>query len=81
MVLADATGHGMSATLSVMQMHTMLRMAIRMRASLEDAFLHVNDQLVQVLADGRFVTAFMGFLDPALLRLRFLSGGQSPLLH
>jgi phosphoserine phosphatase len=80
-VMADATGHGIAPALSVTQMHAMLRMAFRLGASLETAFTEVNDQLAATLPDGRFVTAFIGLLDPATHRLRFLSGGQGPILH
>lgn len=80
-VLADATGHGIGPALSVTQMHAMLRMALRMGADLPTAFRHVNDQLADTLADGRFVTAFIGLLDAATHRLHFISGGQGPILH
>ena len=80
-VLGDATGHGIAPALSVTQMHAMLRMALRLGADLETAFRQVNDQLEQTLSDGRFVTAFIGLLDPATHRLRFISGGQGPILH
>ena len=80
-VLGDATGHGIAPALLVMQMHAMLRMALRMGADLESAFRLVNDRLAETLADDRFVTAFIGLLDPATHRLRFLSGGQGPILH
>lgn len=81
LVLADAAGHGLAPALSVTQMHAMLRMAFRLGADLETAFRHVNDQLADTLQDGRFVNAFIGLLDPARHRLRFLSGGQGPILH
>jgi sigma-B regulation protein RsbU (phosphoserine phosphatase) len=81
LVLADAAGHGLAPALSVTQMHAMLRMAIRLGADLETAFRQVNDQLAETLQDGRFVNAFIGLLDPATHRLRFLSGGQGPILH
>ena len=80
-VLGDATGHGIAPALSVTQMQAMLRMAFRLGADLETAFLQVNDQLVATLADDRFITAFIGLLDPATHRLRFHSGGQGPILH
>jgi len=80
-VLGDATGHGIAPALAVTQMHAMLRMAFRLGADLEGAFRQVNDQLAQSLPDGRFVTAFIGLLNPATHRLRFLSGGQGPILH
>jgi phosphoserine phosphatase len=80
-VLGDATGHGIGPALSVTQMHAMLRMAFRLGADLETAFLQVNNQLAATLADDRFITAFIGLLDPANHRLRFHSGGQAPILH
>jgi phosphoserine phosphatase RsbU/P len=80
-VLGDATGHGIAPALSVTQMHAMLRMALRLGADLETAFRQVNDQLAETLPAGRFVTAFIGLLDARTHRLRFLSGGQGPILH
>ena len=80
-VLGDATGHGIAPALSVTQMHAMLRMALRLGADLETAFRQVNDQLAATLPAGHFVTAFIGLLDAATHRLRFLSGGQGPILH
>jgi phosphoserine phosphatase len=80
-VLGDATGHGIAPALAVTQMHAMLRMALRLGADLETAFRQVNDQLALTLPDGRFVTAFIGLLDPVTHRLRFISGGQGPILH
>jgi sigma-B regulation protein RsbU (phosphoserine phosphatase) len=80
-VLADATGHGIAPALSVTQMQAMLRIAFRMGADLETAFIHVNNRLAETLADDRFITAFVGLLDPATHRLRFHSGGQGPIFH
>jgi phosphoserine phosphatase RsbU/P len=80
-VLGDATGHGIAPALSVLQMHAMLRMAMRLGATLEAAFTQVNDQLSEVLPDSHFVTAFVGLLEVHGHRLRFLSGGQGPILH
>ncbi|MBC8024317.1 MAG: SpoIIE family protein phosphatase [Burkholderiales bacterium] len=79
-VLGDATGHGIAPALSVTQMQAMLRMAFRMGADLETAFQQANNQLEGYLPDDRFVTAFIGLLDPARHRLRFHSGGQAPIL-
>ena len=80
-VLGDATGHGIGPALSVTQMHAMLRMAFRLGADLETAFMQVNNLLSGALADDRFITAFIGLLDVAAHRLRFHSGGQAPILH
>jgi phosphoserine phosphatase len=80
-VLGDATGHGIAPALSVTQMQAMLRMAFRLGADLPTAFRHVNDQLAATLADDRFITAFIGVLDPVAHRLEFHSAGQGPILH
>jgi sigma-B regulation protein RsbU (phosphoserine phosphatase) len=65
----------------VTQMHAMLRMAFRLGADLETAFVQVNNQLADILADDRFITAFIGVLDPSTHQVRFHSGGQGPILH
>jgi sigma-B regulation protein RsbU (phosphoserine phosphatase) len=80
-VLGDATGHGIAPALSVTQMQAMLHMAFRLGADLETAFMQVNNQLAGMLADDRFITAFIGLLDPSTHRMRFHSGGQAPILH
>ena len=78
-VLGDATGHGIAPALSVTQMQAMLRMAFRLGADVDTAFLQVNNRLAETLADDRFITAFIGVLDPATDALRFHSGGQGPI--
>ena len=80
-VLGDATGHGIAPALSVTQMQAMLRMAFRLGADLDTAYLQLNNRLAETLADDRFVTAFIGLLDPVAHRLRFHSGGQGPIYH
>ena len=80
-VLGDATGHGIGPALSVTQMQAMLRMAFRLGADLETAFVQVNNQLAEMLPGDHFITAFIGLLDAASHRLRFHSGGQGPILH
>ncbi len=81
MLLGDATGHGFGPALSATQMQAMLRVAFRCGASLEEAYKHVNNQLAEDLPEDRFITAFMGFLDPVTHIVRFHSGGQGPILH
>jgi phosphoserine phosphatase RsbU/P len=80
-LLGDATGHGFGPALSATQMQAMLRVAFRCGADLDSAYRHVNNQLNEDLPDNRFITAFMGFLDPAAHRVHFHSGGQGPILH
>lgn len=81
MLLGDATGHGFGPALSATQMQAMLRVAFRLGADLDSAYMHVNNQLDEDLPDDRFITAFMGFLDPDSHTVEFHSGGQGPILH
>lgn len=81
LLLGDATGHGIGPALSVTQVRAMLRVALRLGADIDSAYAHINDQLVQDLADNRFVTAFLGVLDAANHNITYHSGGQGPLLH
>jgi len=80
LLLGDATGHGIGPALSVTQVRAMFRLALRLHADLDDIVAHVNDQLTDDLPPGRFVTAFMGILDPAEHRLDYHAAGQAPLL-
>ena len=80
-LIGDATGHGFGPALSATQMQAMLRVAFRCGAGLAEAYRHVNNQLAEDLPDDRFLTAFMGFLDPARHELEYFSGGQGPILH
>jgi len=81
LLMGDATGHGIGPALSATQVRAMLRVALRLGASLDDAFIHINDQLCEDLPDDRFVTAFFGVLDAPANSVRFHSGGQGPIMH
>jgi sigma-B regulation protein RsbU (phosphoserine phosphatase) len=81
MLLGDATGHGFGPALSATQMQAMMRVAFRLGSDLDNAYAQVNNQLAEDLPDDRFITAFMGFLDPATHEVEFHSGGQGPILH
>ncbi len=81
MLLGDATGHGFGPALSATQMQAMLRVAFRLGANLDEAYMQVNNQLDEDLPDDRFITAFMGFLDPKTHDVEYHSGGQGPIPH
>ncbi|NNE61986.1 MAG: SpoIIE family protein phosphatase, partial [Woeseia sp.] len=81
MLLGDATGHGFGPALSSTQMQAMLRVAFRLGADLDTAYMQVNNQLTEDLPDDRFITAFMGFLNPETHEVTYHSGGQGPILH
>ncbi len=81
LLLADATGHGIGPALSVTQVRAMLRIGVRLRAGLDQLLSQINRQLCQDLAAERFVTAFLGLLDPRSHAISYYSAGQGPLLH
>jgi len=81
LLMGDATGHGIGPALSATQVRAMLRVAIRLNSSLDDAFVHINDQLCEDLPDDRFVTGFFGLLDGVENTVTFHSGGQGPIMH
>lgn len=79
--LADATGHGIGPALSVTQARAMLRIALRYSDDLDTLFAHINSQLTADLASNRFITAFLGVLDPSRHSVQYHAPGQGPLLH
>ncbi len=81
LLMGDASGHGIGPALSATQVRAMLRVAMRLESSLDDAFLHINDQLCDDLPDDRFVTCFFGLLDAETHSILFHSGGQGPIMH
>jgi phosphoserine phosphatase len=80
-LLADATGHGIGPALSATQLRSMVRMAIRLGASLDQIAAEAARQLAADLPSDRFVTAFLGEIDPVAHRLDYVAPGQGPLLH
>jgi phosphoserine phosphatase len=81
LVVADATGHGIGPALNVTEFRAMLRLGLRLSADLETIMIHVNEQLAEDLPDNRFITAFLGVLDPLAHQVAYHAAGQGPLLH
>ncbi|WP_437935510.1 SpoIIE family protein phosphatase [Sorangium sp. So ce341] len=81
LLLADAAGHGIGPALSVTQFRAMLRIGLRLSADMDALMHHVNQQLIEDLPNDRFITAFLGILDPVTHQVRYHAAGQGPLLH
>ncbi len=81
LLLADATGHGIGPAISVTQVRAMLRMAVRAGEDLPRIARHLNEQLCADLPEGRFITAWLGELDPASGTLTSFSAGQGPIIR
>jgi len=81
LLLADATGHGIGAALIIAQARSLLRAMLSVTQDLPTIAAGVNDLLAVDLDDDRFVTAFIGILDPKTNLLTYVSGGQGPLIQ
>lgn len=79
-LVGDATGHGVGPAISVTQARAMVRMGMRLRAPLPLIAEHLNAQLCEDLPPGRFITAFLGVLDPVRHAIDYVAPGQAPLL-
>lgn len=79
-LLADATGHGIGAALVIAEARSLVRAMLSITDDLRRVATAVNRLLAHDLSGDRFVTAFLGILDPGAHRLDYVSGGQGPLL-
>ena len=79
-LLADATGHGIGAALVIAQCRSLVRAMLSVTLDLATVGARVNEILTHDLLHDRFVTAFVGVLDPQKHRLDYLAAGQGPLL-
>jgi serine phosphatase RsbU (regulator of sigma subunit) len=82
LLVGDASGHGMKACMSIMTMHTLIRM-IRYDEFREPAHFvkFINQQLCQqsvVNSEGGFITLLYGVLNPKTHELRWASAGHPP---
>lgn len=80
LIVGDASGHGMKACLSIMTMHTLIRMVHRGEFNDTAKFVAaINDQLCEqtiVNEDGGFITLIYAILDPATQSMQWTSAGH-----
>jgi phosphoserine phosphatase len=79
--LADATGHGIGAALVIAEARSLVRAMLSITDDLRKVCDAVNRLLAADLESRRFVTAFLGVLDPQRHCVDYVSAGQGPLLH
>lgn len=85
-LVGDASGHGMKACMSIMTMHTLIRM-IRYDEYRDPAHFvaFINEMLCKqsvVNSEGGFITLLYGVLSPKSNEFRWAAAGhQAPLLH
>ncbi len=79
-LLADATGHGIGPALIIAECRSLCRAMLSVTQDLALVASRVNTILAHDLSDDRFVTAFVGVLNPHTHCLRYVAAGQGPLL-
>jgi phosphoserine phosphatase RsbU/P len=79
LAVADASGHGVGPALVIAQTRAMLR-AIAMQGRDVSTTLSTSNNLLCRDLDGRFVTCFLGMLDPITAGMTYASAGHGPLL-
>ncbi|MFQ6049308.1 MAG: PP2C family protein-serine/threonine phosphatase, partial [Phycisphaerae bacterium] len=78
--VADATGHGIGPALLAAECRAMLRAIVSLTQDLPSVLAQTNKLLCADLPGGRFVTAFVGLLQPSQSRLVYISAGHGPVL-
>jgi len=76
--VGDVCGKGLPAAMLMTSLHAALRTASSFCAGAAGILDHVNRLLSAELPDGRFVTLFLGLLEPASGRLEYASAGHVP---
>jgi phosphoserine phosphatase RsbU/P len=85
-LIGDASGHGLKACMSIMTMHTLVRMLASERFRDTAAFVRdINDRLCEnsiVQSGGGFITLLYATIDTATHTVTWTSAGHPPpLLH
>ena len=83
-LVGDASGHGLKACMSIITMHTLIRMIAGERYADTGAFVtDINRRLCEstiVQSGGGFITLFYGAIDTARHQMRWTSAGHPPAL-
>jgi sigma-B regulation protein RsbU (phosphoserine phosphatase) len=80
LMVGDATGHGIGPAISVTQVRSMLRMAVRLDAPMLDLVIELNQQLWQDTSAMQFVTAWFGRLDDESGTIESVAAGHGPMM-
>ena len=80
-LLADASGHGIGPALVAAECRAMIRALFTTTENLNTILTQTNAILNQDLISGRFITVFLGILDPGTGTIEYVSGGHAPLLY
>ncbi len=76
--LGDVSGKGTGAALLMSSLHAAIHGQISARNSLYDTVLSVNKYLAENTPSNRFVTLFIGELDPGSGSIKYINAGHNP---
>ena len=79
-VLADVSGKGVPAALLVSTVHAALRLLLERELGLAPLCELLNRHLLRFSAMNKFVTLFLGEVDPRHRQLHFVNAGHNPAL-
>lgn len=77
-VIGDVSGHGIDAALFMVETRAYLRSAAQDHTDAGELLSMLNRLLIDDIPVDRFVTLFLGVLDPSAGTLRFASAGHTP---
>lgn len=78
--VGDVSGHGLGSALVMAQARVWLRAGARTSSSPVELVAQLNDSLTPDLERGKFMTFFLGAVDPATGRVEWCSAGHPPAL-
>jgi phosphoserine phosphatase RsbU/P len=77
-LIGDVSGHGPAAAVVMAIVHTLLRSYPGTPSGPAELMTHVNRHLCAKRIEQSFVTAFLGFYEPATRRLTYCRAGHNP---
>jgi serine phosphatase RsbU (regulator of sigma subunit) len=78
LIVADVTGKGYPAALTVANLYAMLHTLASTKEQFERLPAFINHALTKTMTQGRFVTAFMAEIRPGSNELRWFNAGHTP---
>jgi serine phosphatase RsbU (regulator of sigma subunit) len=78
LVIADATGKGVPAALLISTLQACLRAYLESNLRLEELMLRVNRVIFRNSTDNKFISFFIGILDPSSKKLEIVNAGHNP---
>ncbi|MBL8184252.1 MAG: SpoIIE family protein phosphatase [Blastocatellia bacterium] len=76
--LGDVSGKGTAAALLMSSLHAAIHAQISAKSTLDETVRSVNHYLAENTPSNRFVTLFIGELDPASGNLKYINAGHNP---